>query len=80
MTFWMVLNSFEWGIKHAICLTMPCFLIEDAPSIVVTLVLPVATNSNVLYILSSSNQFCSFSGDAFTEPHQENPFVSALSP
>ena len=27
----MVLNSFEWGIKHTVCLTVPCFLIEDAP-------------------------------------------------
>ena len=78
MTFRIVLNNREQGIKHAVCLTAPRFLIEDAPSIVVTFVLPVVTCSDVSYMLSSSNQFCNFSGGAFTELWQENPV--ALSP
>ena len=48
MTFQMVLNNLEQGIKHAVCLTVPCFLIEDAPFKADTCVLPVATSSKVL--------------------------------
>ena len=73
MTFRIVLNSLEWGIKHAVCLTALRFLIEDAPSIVVTCELPVATDSNVSYEISSSKLFCNFSGGAFTELLRENP-------
>ena len=47
MTFRIVLNSREWGIKHAVCLTVPRFLIEDAPFKDVTCELPVATVSEV---------------------------------
>ena len=43
MTFRMVLNNFERGIKHTVCLTVPRFLIEDAPFRDVTCELPVAT-------------------------------------
>ena len=78
MTFRMVLNNFKRGIKHAVCLTAPRFLIEDAPSIVVTCELPVATDSDVSYEIISSKRFCNFSGGAFTELRQENPV--ALSP
>ena len=48
MTFQIKLQ--KQGIKHAVCLTAPHFCKEDAPSIVDTLVLPVATNSNVSYM------------------------------
>ena len=78
MTFQIDLNNQEWGIKHAICLTALHFLIEDAPSIVVTCELPVATDSDVSYVISSSKRFCNFSGGAFTELQRENPV--ALSP
>ena len=47
MTFQIVLNNLEWGIKHAVCLTALRFLIEDTPSMIVTFVLPVATSSDV---------------------------------
>ena len=47
MTFRMVLNNRERGIKHTDDLSTLHFLIEDAPSMVVTLVLPVATISDV---------------------------------
>ena len=80
MTFRIVLNNQEWGIKHAVCLTAPRFLIEDAPSIVVTCELPVATDSDVSYEISSLKRLCNFSGGAFTELWQENPSLSALSP
>ena len=78
MTFQIVLNSLKQGIKHVDCLSTPCFLIEDAPSIVVTCVLPVATCSNMSYTLSSSNRFCNFSGGAFTELRRENPVALSL--
>ena len=79
MTFWIVLNNRERGIKHAVCLTAPHFLIEDAPSIVVTCVLPVATCSDVSWLSNSSKWFCSFSGGAFTELCWENPVALFLS-
>ena len=47
MTFRMVLNNRERGIKHANGLSAPHFLIEDTPSIIDTFVLPVATDSDV---------------------------------
>ena len=80
MTFQIVLNNLEQGIKHVDGLSALRFLVEHAPSIVVTWVLPVATGSNVSYILSSLKQFCSFSGGAFTEPCRKNPSPSVLSP
>ena len=78
MTFRMVLNNFKRGIKHTNALSVLRFLIEDAPFKDVTCELPVATVSNVSYMLSSSNRFCNFSGGAFTELQWENPV--ALSP
>ena len=36
MTLWIDLNNRERGIKHVDGLSTPRFLIEDAPSIVVT--------------------------------------------
>ena len=78
MTFRMVLNNFKQRIKHADNLSTPRFLIEDAPSIVVTCELPVATDSDVSYEISSSKRFCNFSGGAFTELWRENPSPSAL--
>ena len=47
MTFRMVLNNLEWGIKHVDDLSTPRFLIEDAPFKDVTCELPVATVSDV---------------------------------
>ena len=78
MTFQMVLNNRERGIKHADDLSAPRFLIENAPSIVVTCELPVATVSELSRLESSSNQFCNFSGGAFTELRQENPVALSL--
>ena len=69
MTFRIVLNNRKWGIKHVDGLSTLCFLIEDAPSIVVTCELPVATVSELSKLESSSNQFCSFNGGAFIELH-----------
>ena len=47
MTFRIVLNNRERGIKHADDLSTPRFLIEDAPFKDVTCELPVATISDV---------------------------------
>ena len=54
MTFWMVLNNFRWGIKHADVLSVPCFTSEDAPFKDDTTVLPVATESESFKLYSSS--------------------------
>ena len=79
MTFQIVLNNREWGIKHTDDLSAPRFLIEDASSIVVTCELPVATDSDVSYVISSSKRFWNFSGGAFTELWWKNPVVLSLS-
>ena len=73
MTFRTVLNSQEQGIKHFDNLSTPHFLIEDTPFKDVTWELPVATVSELSNLESSSKQFCSFSGGAFTELRWENP-------
>ena len=80
MTFQIVLNNLEWGIKHADDLSAPRFLIEDTLSIAVTLVLPIATSSELFNLESSSNWLCNFSGGAFTELQQENPSPFVLLP
>ena len=80
MTFWIVLNSLERGIKHVDSVSTLHFLTEDTPFKEVTYELPVATISELSKLESSSKRFCSFSGDAFTEPHWENPSLFVLLP
>ena len=53
MTFWMVLNNFEWGIKHANSLSVPRFTSEDASFKDDTLELTVATTSKLFKLYSS---------------------------